>query len=336
MSATVGIEKGDASPTAALLTTRLQTCRIRVKWSRGDVPDEHAIRSLRDIKGLPDMTEILRQQWAKGIVELFLSPNPFATIRPWDILLLQDGSVDALSLENGGRRFYPSRFRIPLKTVFGLDEAEKVKRAERFALGSLLYEVMTASEPFEELSDDDVRDHFRHGNFPDDVFSMAMGPYILSCWSLEFEKEMERLFAESSKVPMGERFRAYAQAHPFLLASQVVGGVAMTASLAALPVLGLAGFAAAGPVPLSAAAAWQSSVGLVQAGSLFAFCQSAAMGGAAVNGIIACGAAGGSVALAATGGALAGGQMALTPEKMKAMFLEVYRRGNSGVELIKL
>ena len=68
-----------------------------------------------------------------------------------------------------------------------------VKRAERFALGSLLYEVMTTKEPFEELRDDEVQDHYARGIFPDDVFSMAMGPYILGCWCREFEKEMKKL-----------------------------------------------------------------------------------------------------------------------------------------------
>ena len=52
---------------------------------------------------------------------------------------------------------------------------------------------MTAKEPFEELSDDEVQENYSRGIFPDDVFSMAMGPYILGCWSLEFEKEMEKL-----------------------------------------------------------------------------------------------------------------------------------------------
>lgn len=133
---------------------------------------------------------------------------------------------------------------------------------------------------------------------------------------------------------MGDRFRAYARAHPYLLASQILGGAAMTASVAVVPVLGLAGFSAIGPVAGSAAVAWQSSLGIVQAGSLFAWCQSAAMGGAAVNGIVACGAAGGSVAMAATGAAVAGGQMEFTPERMKEMFLKLYRKENSEVELI--
>ena len=133
---------------------------------------------------------------------------------------------------------------------------------------------------------------------------------------------------------MGDRFRAYAKAHPYLLAAQIAGGVATTASLVALPVLGAAGFGTLGPVAGSAAGAWQASQGLVQAGSVFAWCQSAAMGGAAVNGIIGFGAAGGSVALAATGAGVAGGQKVLTPEKMKEMFLMAYRKENSGTELI--
>ena len=53
------------------------------------------------------------------------------------------------------------------------------------------------------------------------------------------------------------------------------------------PVLGIAGFSALGPTVGSAAAAWQSSIGLVQAGSFFAWCQSVAMGGAAAGAIAA-------------------------------------------------
>lgn len=136
---------------------------------------------------------------------------------------------------------------------------------------------------------------------------------------------------------MGDRIRAYARAHPFLLTSQIVGGVGVIASLVALPVLGAVGFVAvSGPVvPGSAAAAWHSSIGLVQAGSWFSWCQSAATGGAAVNGIVALGAGGGSVALAATGAGVIGGQTALTPEKLKEMFLSVYRKEESWVEVLE-
>lgn len=59
-----------------------------------------------------------------------------------------------------------------------------------------------------------------------------------------------------------------------------------------VPVLGAAGFEALGPAAGTAAASWQASLRLVEAGSLFAWCQSAAMGGAAVGGIQAVGATG--------------------------------------------
>lgn len=52
---------------------------------------------------------------------------------------------------------------------------------------------MTATQPFEELSDGQVQHNYCRGIFPDDVFSMPMGPFILACWSLEFWKEMEKL-----------------------------------------------------------------------------------------------------------------------------------------------
>jgi hypothetical protein len=92
----------------------------------------------------------------------------------------------------------------------------------------------------------------------------------------------------------------------------------MTASVIAVPVLGAAGFAATGPVAGSAAAAWQSSIGLVEAGSLFAWCQSAAMSGAALNGIFSFGIAGAGVAGVATAPVIPG-----FAEKFKSVF----RRG---------
>ena len=59
-----------------------------------------------------------------------------------------------------------------------------------------------------------------------------------------------------------------------------------------MPVLGAVGFTVVGPAAGSAAAAWQASIGAVEAGSLFAWCQSVAMGGAAVGGIQVAGIAG--------------------------------------------
>lgn len=175
------------------------TCQIRVSWPRDDVPGLYTRRRLRDVEGSPKVTGSLRQRWTEEIVKSFASnPDLAMTIRPWDIDLNQDGSSTLVSWsEKESRSFYPSRCRIPPHNILGVDEEEKIKRAERFALGSLLYEVMTAKEPFEDLSDDEVQENYSRGIFPDDVFSMAMGPYILGCWSLEFEKEMKRLSEQS-------------------------------------------------------------------------------------------------------------------------------------------
>ena len=172
------------------------TCRIRVKWPRSEDPGQLVTQSLKDVKSSPKLTEELLHKWISNLVKSFVSsPTSATTIRPWDILLHQDGSIETLSSEKGSPTptIYPSRFRIPPATIHGLDEAEKAKRAEKFALGSLLYELVTANEPFEQLLDDEVQRRYGRGEFPDDVFSMAMGPYILGCWSLEFEKEMTKM-----------------------------------------------------------------------------------------------------------------------------------------------
>lgn len=76
---------------------------------------------------------------------------------------------------------------------------------------------------------------------------------------------------------------------------QAVGGAVTIASIAIVPILGVAGFSAIGPVAGSVAAALQSSIGLVEAGSFFALCQSIAMGGAAIGGIVGAGLGGAEI-----------------------------------------
>ena len=68
-----------------------------------------------------------------------------------------------------------------------------------------------------------------------------------------------------------------------------MGAAAITTSTVLLPILG---FGALGPALGSFAAAWQSSIGSVATGSLFAFLQSAGMGGAAAGLFAALGIAG--------------------------------------------
>ncbi|KAK6525889.1 hypothetical protein TWF281_010933 [Arthrobotrys megalospora] len=94
--------------------------------------------------------------------------------------------------------------------------------------------------------------------------------------------------------------------------SRLPNGTAQTVAYAAIPVvgyyglpvvLGYVGFSATGPVAGSYAAAWQSSIGVVQAGSVFATLQAAAMTSTAS---VAGGAAGAIAPIARAGGWLWG------------------------------
>ncbi|KAH9949143.1 hypothetical protein B0H21DRAFT_820333 [Amylocystis lapponica] len=97
----------------------------------------------------------------------------------------------------------------------------------------------------------------------------------------------------------------------------VAGGALAGAALAAAltpAILGLLGFGPAGPVAASIAAGIQSGIGSVSVGSLFALCQSIAMGGALPCGVYAAGAVIGLAIAAAA-----------------AFFIPAYR-GNPGTE----
>jgi len=120
---------------------------------------------------------------------------------------------------------------------------------------------------------------------------------------------MEKVHQVRHQVPFTvlEKFPAieypdvgeYVRAHPVAFGFQVAGATVLTTSVLGLPILGALGFTSIGPAAGSAAAAWQSSLGFVQAGTFFAWCQSAAMGGAAVGTITGAGTAGAGVAGAA-------------------------------------
>ncbi|PYH94519.1 hypothetical protein BO71DRAFT_353142 [Aspergillus ellipticus CBS 707.79] len=86
--------------------------------------------------------------------------------------------------------------------------------------------------------------------------------------------------ATTSIISLGRNF---AEEHTIALAVGSTGLALATAPITGPAVLGAVGFSASGPVAASFAAVWQSSLGVVQAGSLFATLQGAAMGGAAAG-----------------------------------------------------
>ncbi len=168
------------------------TCRARVKVFRRDaVVAEPLFLALKDC---PQTTIETRLQWAKRIAEKFReSPKCHDRIRPWDFILNLDGSIESASVpQNDCYDAYPVPFRIPPKIPLGLSCQETSKRAEMFALGSLLYEIMSTRKPFEELDDDEILARYSIGHFPDEVRSLPLSPIILECWNQVVSRESDK------------------------------------------------------------------------------------------------------------------------------------------------
>ena len=55
-----------------------------------------------------------------------------------------------------------------------------------FAIGSLIYEIVTGKPPYDELEDDDVEKLFKRAEFPSTV-DVYLGGIIRGCWIGEYE-----------------------------------------------------------------------------------------------------------------------------------------------------
>ena len=173
-------------------------CQIRIKKvedhndSNGKTQEAVTI-ALRDC---PDIGIEIRTRWVTELMKHFgQTKKPHTSIRPWDFVAKLDGSLEPRTmpaLVGGLCEGYPARFQIPPSTLHGLKEEEKVRRAEMFAMASLLYEIMSGREPFEGLADNEVQHRFMNGDIPDDAAALPNSPFILSGWSEEFSQELTR------------------------------------------------------------------------------------------------------------------------------------------------
>ena len=142
------------------------TCRIRVEKTEGNdcdngLPQEVVTLPLRDC---PEIGIEIRTRWATEVMKHFEQiRKPRTCIRPWDFVARLDGSIESLTmpvLEGDLSEDYPSRFQIPPRTLYGFNHGEKIRRAEMFAMASLLYEIMSGRKPFEGLTDNEVQGRF--------------------------------------------------------------------------------------------------------------------------------------------------------------------------------
>lgn len=198
-------------------------CRVRAKipilWRIEKDPEEGGEFDLVSLADLPDTPSMeLRHNWTSAILqnltdyatqseteaELVDADDNFP--RAWDFILNPNGSVEPVAPEipSEGQTgvTYPASFSLPADTLFGLGELEIKKRAELFAFGGLLYEVISLKKPFSELGDDDeeIQARYSRGEFPHDVWNMTFSPAILSCWSLEFKTLIEEEIGQFSSM----------------------------------------------------------------------------------------------------------------------------------------
>lgn len=61
-----------------------------------------------------------------------------------------------------------------------------------FALASLLYEILSGTQIFEDLSDDEVQERFSNGEFPHDAVSLPNSLTIYFGWSEDFAQELAK------------------------------------------------------------------------------------------------------------------------------------------------
>lgn len=163
--------------------------RLRLRVVDGN--DNHR---LVDISEHPEVTEETRKRWILKVTDYIWGPrsdHSFTAIRPWDFIVSVDGAVESLPVSDVNRKgngMYPPRYRIPPTSIQSLEEKEKVRRQERFAFASLLYEIGCNKKPFEELNDEELQQRYSDADFPEDVRSLPLPLFIniLSNWSVEF------------------------------------------------------------------------------------------------------------------------------------------------------
>ena len=179
-------------------------CRVRV-LTPNDGEGKPALLKPRDV---PELTDQLRKSWVQELQQFVMSSAEHEHIRPLDFQLYLSGTVEhqPISLTSFTcKTVYPPSYRIPPETIADLSTGEKVQRSERFALGSLIYEIYAGKAAFECMSEHEIQDMFRRAHFPA-VTHIPLWPVILSCWSLEFANALQTISGRRS--PQHQPFSA--------------------------------------------------------------------------------------------------------------------------------
>ncbi|KAK6537449.1 hypothetical protein TWF694_011635 [Orbilia ellipsospora] len=273
------------------------------------------------------LPEAQRQKYAAKIIELMSTWNESRT-QPLPLNFIVDENENITLQRFEGYAItsqvipeYEPHFWIPDSCLVGLEEQDKTFRREFFAVGCLLYQILKGEKPWGEFSDDQARRLYENGVYPSGTPDLLYWNMILSYWSWEYVVEVTK----KNKIKKATNI-----IKKVAIGTTIAGGVVLAVGLCAPLILPAIGFGAAGVGAGTAAAAWQSAIGLVEAGSLFAVLQSAGAGGAAgAAAITAVGIGGASTAVTAGAAGIVAGTVeanALKDEDRFALFLTVVRK----------
>lgn len=177
------------------------TCRLRIRTRTVD--DSH--ENYDEAHDFSEISNEIRKKWVDELRNFIDSNKNTQQIRPIDFILYSDGSVEntgeepvenPTSASDTSPKVYPSPYRIPPETIQDLDIGERVRRAELFALGGLIYEIHQGKRPFQGLDDGEIQRRYRNAEFPD-VVCPEPGLIILSCWSVEFARALYQIIGRS-------------------------------------------------------------------------------------------------------------------------------------------
>lgn len=152
-------------------------------------------------------TAAQRIAWAKSIIQTadqtFLNEKAkgYQASRLADLAIIAENDTAELRLSTALKcppysisdfnSQYPARYRIPPSTIPDVHGDECKSRAERFAVASLVYQVMADKPPFADLNESIVQQNFENGIYPEETkeFPFDIALAMMSLWSQEFAQE---------------------------------------------------------------------------------------------------------------------------------------------------
>ncbi|KAF2001760.1 kinase-like protein [Amniculicola lignicola CBS 123094] len=171
------------------ITKFLYTYNGMIVLERLQYPLRKRLWDLRDAGASPPTKDVLR--WAIQISQALQYAHSRYVLQvdigPHNILL--DSFEDAKLSDFAGSSIdgsAPSVLPSPHSEHPNMPSTEPSIHSEIFALGSTLYEVETTQQPYHDKSDEDIKELFRGGAFPD-TSALVLGDVISRCWRVEYK-----------------------------------------------------------------------------------------------------------------------------------------------------